>query len=93
MRGERLIFSRCEENNAEMTSTWIKEAELDVERGQKERDELETQSASLRSTADSANELSSHNDDLYHQSETMAQAYSQPKRDTAWWGNRRAIKT
>lgn len=72
--GKELIINRSKEESVEEASAWVEEAKLEVERVQEERDELNTQLAALRSTANRASELSSHNHDLCDQSKRMMQA-------------------
>ena len=64
---------RWKEDNVEEAEAWIKEAELEVQRVQEERDNISAHSAALRSTADHASELLTRNHDLYYQSERMMQ--------------------
>lgn len=71
--GKELTICRLKEVNVEEASAWIKEAELEVERVQEERDELIAQLAALSSTADRASELSFQNHDICDQSERMMQ--------------------
>ena len=67
------MVSRLKEDHREAASAWIKQAESEVQQVQEERDEINTQLAALRSTANRGCELSSQNNDLCDQSKRMIQ--------------------
>ena len=70
---KELTVCRLKEDDVEAASAWIKDAELEVQQVQEERDRINTQLAALRSTVDRGSELSSQNNDLCDVSKRMMQ--------------------